>query len=117
MAARMGTVDLMGDGSVMHGWASYNTALSDEDIAVLADSPFVHGDPVDPPQEDPVIAGVERGADGSLQLALPPGFSGAIEYSVDLQSWEVIATDVGESFTDDEGGRNALPIGFYRALP
>lgn len=40
MGARDGTTDPMGEGSIMYGWASYDSALSDADIDALADTPF-----------------------------------------------------------------------------
>ncbi len=44
MAARIETpVDLFGAGSTMNGWASYNEALTAEQIATLATTPFPVG--------------------------------------------------------------------------
>lgn len=40
MGARDGTTDPMGAGSVMHGWASYDSALNAGDIAELSNTPF-----------------------------------------------------------------------------
>ncbi len=40
MGARDGTTDPMGAGSVMYGWASYDTALSASNIAELSSTPF-----------------------------------------------------------------------------
>ena len=40
MGARDGTGDPMGEGSVMYGWASYDRALTDAEVASLVDTPF-----------------------------------------------------------------------------
>ncbi|MGY8686306.1 MAG: LamG-like jellyroll fold domain-containing protein, partial [Verrucomicrobiales bacterium] len=41
--ARDGTTDPAGDGSVLHGWATYDFALSADDVAALAATPFGGG--------------------------------------------------------------------------
>ncbi len=43
LGARDPAIDVVGDGTVLHGWATYNTALTDAEVAALAASPFPGG--------------------------------------------------------------------------
>ncbi len=112
MAARVASpVDAMGDGSIMYGWAAYDTALSEEAIAILADTPF---DEREVPGDAPSITGVSRTAEG-LALQLPDGVTYDVEYSTDLQTWAPIATDVTGTYTDTDAARASGNVGYYRA--
>ena len=49
-------------------------------------------------------------------FAIPAGTAYSVEYSQDLESWSVIATDQTGPYTDDDGGRAAQPTGYYRGV-
>lgn len=114
MAAQTGAIDPMGDGSVMYGWATYNSALTAENIALLSSSPF-GVDPGGGGDELPALTEVSRTADGVFNLTLPDGVSADIQFSVDLQNWEVIANDASGVFMDTDATRNGEPAAYYRA--
>jgi len=109
MAARLSLGDAMGDGSIMYGWATYNSALTDENIALLAS-------PVEKPRP-PAPMDVGFSADGNFSLTIPDGTTADIEYSQDLQNWEVIANDVMGVYEDSNTARLGNPVGYYRANP
>lgn len=67
-----------------------------------------------PSDEAPEITGVSRSADGIL-LTFSEGITYDIEYSIDLVTWETIASDVSGSFEDDDP-RAKAGIGFYRGV-
>lgn len=114
MGARIESpVDLFGEGSVMHGWAVYDSALSAEDAATLASTPFSNGGGGG---SDPgTIGSVTVGA-GGVTLALPAGGTFDVEYSADLVTWEIIASDVSGDYADGDAGRTGLPAGYYRGV-
>ena len=115
MGARDGTTDPFGEGSVMHGWASYNTALSEADVLALSTTPFPGGNDgglVDPGNA-PDISSVNFTGDG-LSLSLPEG-TFDIEFSTDLENWSVIASDVTGTYTDADAARIGGAEGYYRA--
>lgn len=104
-------VDAMGDGSVLYGWATYNSALTAEDIAVLATTPFPEGTPT--PGSLAEIRTVAKTSSGfQVGLSEDPV---DLEYSTDLVSWEVIASDVRGTYEDTDAGRQAAGTGYYRA--
>ncbi|MEM7383567.1 MAG: LamG-like jellyroll fold domain-containing protein, partial [Verrucomicrobiota bacterium] len=115
MGARIeAPVDLFGEGSVMYGWATYNTALSADDVAALSAIDF-------PPRiSGPRIAipSVSRGANGELEFSLEGEGTYDIEYSTNLEpgSWTVIASDVSGSFSDADAARLGNLKGYYRAV-
>ena len=61
------------------------------------------------------ITGVSRTAAG-VGLALPEGTTYDIEYSADLVTWSVIASDVSGSYEDSDAGRIGGPAGYYRGV-
>ena len=61
-----GPIDVFGAGSVMHGWATYNTALSADDVAALAGAPFDSGGTVVYSQDFDALEGATDLADGSI---------------------------------------------------
>ena len=110
MAAQPTFIDKMGAGSVMYGWATYNTALSAGDVAGLAGSPF-------PPGREPLppLMSVGIDADGAFGLTLPAGVTADVEYSTDLIMWETIANGISGAYSDPDATRAGNPAGFYRA--
>ena len=65
--------------------------------------------------EVPEITGVSISADG-VALQLPVGTTYDIEYSADLVTWEVIASDVTGSYSDGDAGRASGATGYYRGI-
>lgn len=63
----------------------------------------------------PEITGVSISAEG-VALQLPAGTTYEIEYSADLVTWEVIASDVIGSYADDDAGRAGGETGYYRGV-
>ncbi|HUF63660.1 MAG TPA: PA14 domain-containing protein [Verrucomicrobiales bacterium] len=113
MAARPTLVDAMADGSVMYGWATYDTALTGEDIAALAEAP----PPGDGGEVPPIVIGdVIVSAGGGIAFTLPDGVTADVEYSRDVIAWEVIASGVSGPFEDTDATRIARPEGYYRAV-
>ena len=49
-------------------------------------------------------------------FAIPDGTMFDVEFSMDLDAWEVIATDQTGVYTDTDAVRAALPEGYYRAV-
>lgn len=114
MGARIANpVDAMGDGSVMHGWATYNSALSDDNIAALVNLPFPSGG--DPGGRPFVLENVGLNDDGAFTMTIPDGQTANVEYSTDLINWEVIATDASGTVVETDPDRLAAPEGYYRA--
>ena len=97
----------------------YDRVLGADEIAMLFAEP---GRPlpfenfVDPePNTVPVIGMVTKDA-GSVSLGFPDGVTFDIEYSEDLVTWTVIATDVTGNFEDSETDRTSKTSGFYRGV-
>lgn len=110
-----GPVDPMGDGSVVYGWATYNSALSAEDIAGLVSSPFPMGGETG--GGDPAPLGtVTFSADGNFSFDVPDGATYDIEFSEDLIMWEVIAAEQTGPFEEFDAARAGLGAGFYRGV-
>ena len=61
------------------------------------------------------ITGVSRSTSG-LSLAFPEGASYDIEYSVDLITWDTIATNVAGAYEDTDAARAGASNGFYRGV-
>ena len=112
MGARDGTTDPFGEGSVMYHWATYNTALSEDDIAALAADSF-GASAVGP--SAPEIGSVNFTGDG-LNLSLPAGTTYDIEFSSDLQTWTVIASEISGSYSDANAARIGGSEGYYRGV-
>ena len=110
-----GPVDPMGDGSVVYGWAAYNSALSAEDIAGLVSSPFPTGGGIGGGEPAP-LGTVSFSADGNLSFEVPDGATYDIEFSEDLVMWEVIAADQTGPFEESDAARAGLGAGFYRGV-
>ncbi len=63
----------------------------------------------------PEITGVSRTAT-SVLLTLPDGATYDIEYSLDLITWEPIASDVTGNYEDTDAARTGGSNGFYRGV-
>ncbi len=61
------------------------------------------------------ITGVSTTASG-IALSLPEGTTYDIEFSADLVTWSVIASDVTGSYEDTDAGRTGTAGGFYRGV-
>ncbi|MEM7386504.1 MAG: hypothetical protein AAF514_16305, partial [Verrucomicrobiota bacterium] len=96
----------------------YTKPLTAEEAVFLHTNPgdILPGEDGPPPVGGalPPIALVARSADG-VSLTLPPGETLTVEYSVDLRTWETIATEVSGVFEDSDDARTNNPNGFYRA--
>ena len=74
------------------------------------------GDVVDPePTDVPVIGTVTKDA-GTVSFSFPAGVTFDVEYSRDLESWDVIETDVTGIYEDADAARSAEPSGYYRGV-
>ncbi len=85
---------------------------------VAGESLIGPGDGVDPgPGDDvPPLEDVGITDNGVFGVTIPAGMTADIEYSTDLESWEVIATDLTGSVEETDAGRIAAPKGYYRAI-
>ena len=108
-------IDPMGEGSVVYGWATYNSALTAEAIADLVSSPFPAGGG-DSGAEPGPFGTVSFSADGNISFEVPEGAIYDIEFSEDLIMWEVIAADQTGSFEESDAARAGLGAGFYRGV-
>ncbi len=112
MAAHLGNIDLMGEGSVFYGWSTYDEALPAEAIALLAEDALGLGGG----ETDLILVQeVQRTANNVLQFTLPAGINASIQYSRDLLTWETILTGVSGMIEDSDALRNAETSGYYRA--
>ncbi len=115
MAAQVESpIDPFGEGSTMNGWATYNEALTAEQIAALATTPFPEGDG-GPGPELMDLTNVQRTANG-FSFSLTEGVTADIEYSTDLTGWDVIAPGTSGTYEDTDAGRLAEPSGYYRGI-
>ncbi len=102
--------------------ALWDRALSPDEIAQLGQSSLLEildlppVPPVDPPEggDDLGLTEVVWTANG-LAFELPPGEAFDIDYSTDLENWEVIASGVTGSFEETDAARMEAPEGYYRA--
>ncbi len=116
--ANFGNLDVL-PGDDPDGDGLINLAeLAGETDPNVADTP----DPVEPPDspnppagDRPVIGAVTKNAN-EVSLAFPAGTTFDVEYSEDLETWEVIATAVTGNFNDDDAGRTARGDGYYRGV-
>jgi hypothetical protein len=63
----------------------------------------------------PSLENVGFDAAGAFGVTIPEGITADIEYSTDLQNWQVIATEVTGTVNETDAGRMAAPAGYYRA--
>lgn len=79
-------------------------------------SPGAAEEPSGPMDTRPRLTNVMMTLDGVFRMTLSNGLPGDIEYSTDLNHWEVIATEVTGAFEDADAERRvARPSGYYRA--
>ncbi|MFT4638343.1 MAG: hypothetical protein ACI8T1_001663 [Verrucomicrobiales bacterium] len=99
--------------------ALWNRPLANDEIGILFNGGASLGQILTLDVGDPVIVpeitGVSISADG-VALQLPAGTTYEIEYSADLVTWEVIASDVIGSYADDDAGRAGGETGYYRGV-
>ena len=63
----------------------------------------------------PPLENVGITANGVFGLTIPDGVTADVEYSTDLQNWEVIAPGASGALEETDAARIAAPAGFYRA--
>jgi hypothetical protein len=61
------------------------------------------------------LEGVGITENGVFGLTISDGGTADIEYSTDLENWEVIAPGVSGALEETDADRIAAPAGFYRA--
>ncbi len=114
MAAQVAApIDPFGAGSIMNGWATYNEALTAEQIATLVTAPFPVG-----PVNGPVLTDltdVQRSVSG-FSFSITEGVTADIEYSSDFMGWKVIANGATGTYEDTNAGRLGASSGYYRAI-
>ena len=59
---------------------------------------------------------VSAGDGGTISFSFPEGTTFDVEYSTDLNTWSVIATDVSGNYADSDADRAAAPAGYYRGI-
>ena len=99
--------------------ALWNRPLANDEISILFNGGASLGQILTLDVGDPVIVpeitGVSISAEG-VALQLPAGTTYDIEYSADLVTWEVIASDVTGSYADGDAGRTGGETGYYRGV-
>ena len=95
--------------------AVYNTALTETQIVGLVAGILDSSTDGGTGEGAPDITGVSRSAAG-VSLALPQGTTYDIEFSLDLITWDTIASDVTGSYDDSDAGRAGAANGFYRGV-
>ncbi|MDB4491467.1 LamG domain-containing protein [bacterium] len=95
--------------------AVYNSALTESQIMGLAAGVLDGIGNGMTGEGAPEVTGVSRSAAG-VSLALPEGTTYDIEYSLDLITWETIASDVTGSYDDTNAVRAGATNGFYRGV-
>ncbi|MEM7384404.1 MAG: LamG domain-containing protein [Verrucomicrobiota bacterium] len=91
----------------------YNRAVSTEEASFLHSNPGQTLETEESGEQRPIITSVDRTAEG-IALQLPEGTTYDVEYSVDLITWEPIATDVTGTFVDSDAVRAGQAGGYYR---
>lgn len=96
----------------------YSLALPDSFIRSIAEGADGGGGGGPGPGDRPgvISAVVKADADGAVGFSFPAGTTFDVEYSIDLQTWTVIATDVTGDFQDTDVDRTAAPEGYYRGV-
>jgi hypothetical protein len=97
----------------------WDVALSESDLLDLfngAETPLtLQPKPTPTPPTDLLLEGVGITENGVFGLTIPDGFTVDIEYSTDLENWEVIAPGLSGVVEETDADRIAAPTGFYRA--
>ncbi len=93
----------------------YAAALPASEIARIAAG---GGGDVSPGDRPGTISDVVKadGGVGAISFGFPVGTTFDVEYSTDLQTWTVIATDVTGNFEDGDAGRIGSSAGYYRGV-
>ena len=96
----------------------YNFGLPATFIADIANGDQPGGGPVDPPPSDGegITEVVKGGNGGPISFSFPEGTTYDVEYSTDLENWEVIASDVTGMYEDSDAARNGAEEGYYRGV-
>ena len=96
----------------------WDVALSESDLLDLfngAETPLTLQPEVMPTPTNLILEDVGITENGVFGLTIPDGFTVDIEYSTDLENWEVIAPGLGGALEETDADRIAAPAGFYRA--
>lgn len=96
----------------------WDVSLSESDLLDLfngAETPLTLLPTVTPPAKDLFLEGVGITENGVFGLTISDGGTADIEYSTDLENWEVIAPGVSGALEETDADRIAAPAGFYRA--
>ena len=86
----------------------YTRGLNDQSLGTVGIDP-------NPAEPSAVLSGVGFDANGVFGFDLPENATGDIEYSTDLENWEVIATGIEGIFEEADATRREAPAGYYRA--
>ncbi len=73
------------------------------------------GDPPLPGDRPGTLGEVMKADGGPFSFTISEG-TFDVEYSTDLDTWTVIASDVSGTYEDTDAGRNAADSGYYRAV-
>lgn len=101
--------------------AIFDRALSSAEVATVYQTGDGGGSLIDNPDPNPgndplpSLTDVGIQESGAFGVTLPEGVTGDVEYSTDLDIWEVIATGVTGAFEETDATRMAAPEGYYRA--
>lgn len=113
-AGATGNIDPMPEGSTLFGWATYGSALDDTEILALTETPFGDGNNGGGGDEMVGVPEVNMSANGALEITLPEGAAGEVEYSQDLITWDVLTTEAGATFEETNPDRQGRSQGYYR---
>ncbi len=96
--------------------ALFNRALEPAEIVSIMNGEFFVGDNGGGDGPGPGTLGDVMKADGgAFSFTITEG-TFDVEYSTDLTTWTVIASDVSGTYEDTDAGRNATAEGYYRAV-
>ena len=99
--------------------AVWNRGLSAEEVRQIFNGPSIGEqigvDPTPGPGL-PILENVGITANGVFGITIPAGFTIDVEYSTDLENWEIIATELSGSLEETDAGRIAAPAGYYRGV-
>ena len=62
------------------------------------------------------ISEVVKASGTPIRFGFPAGTTFDVEYSADMQTWDVIASDASGAFEDADPGRNGETSGYYRGV-